>query len=584
MDFIKNKDETHVFALGGLYEVGKNTYIIEHDDEIIIIDAGMKLSDDMISGVDAIVAEYTYLKENEHKIKGLLITHGHEDHIGGIPYLLGYVNIPIIWAPKTAIALIKRKMDDRAPHIKYNIEEFGRGGVFKTDNISVSVFEVNHSIPDSYGMIIKTPAGVVMTTGDFKFDLNPLGEDSQMDLISAQGVEGVDLLLSDSTGALSEGWTPSESIVAKTIDNIFLKAKGRVLIATFASNIYRVKQIVESGANAKKKILVFGRSMEKGIDVAREAGIITVPDNVFIAKGDANKYPDKDILIISTGSQGEQLAALSRIANGSHQQISVKTNDTIVFSSSPIPGNRASVAHIVNTLYKQGATVLENSMISGLHTSGHAAKEEQRLMLKLAKPKHFLPIHGEYSMLNMHIKTAIETGVKKENTYLLDNGDVLSFNKAKEFRVQRKVVPAKAIYIDGDSIKSGNSQAVFERKHMGEEGIISIFLTIDSETKRLVSHPSVLARGTFYADTSKDLVFKIRNDTKKYAYEAFKGNNYLESINKLLNANIGRLIKDTIHKQPIIEAVVVDVAQKPTFGPEAFATDEHNNQNKQPKK
>lgn len=562
MDFIKNKDETHVFALGGLYEVGKNTYIIEHDDEIIIIDAGMKLSSDMVVGIDAITAEYTYLVENKDKIKGLLITHGHEDHIGGIPYLLDLVDIPVIWAPKTAIALINRKMADRAPHIKYNIEEFDRDGTFETKNMKVSVFEVNHSIPDSFGMFIETPNGTIMTTGDFKFDLNPIGSDCEIDKISVQGTKGIDLLLSDSTGALSQGWTPSESTVAKTINSIFKKAKGRVMIATFASNIYRVKQIVESGASAKKKILVFGRSMEKGIQVARESGIIDVPDNVFIDKSEASKYQDKDILIISTGSQGEQLAALSRIANGSHQQISVKKNDTIVFSSSPIPGNRASVAHIINILYKQGATVLENSMISGLHTSGHAAKEEQRLMLKLAKPKHFMPIHGEFLMLQAHIETAIETGVKRENNYLLDNGDVLSFNAKKEFRIQRNVVPANPIYVDGANAKTGDNSAVYDRKTMGEEGVISIFLTIDGNTKKVITNPSILSRGTFYADTSKPLLHSIRTEAKKLAYSAFSSKNYKLAVTDLLKESVGKIIKDEIGKEPLIDVVVVDVTKE----------------------
>ncbi|MCK5761645.1 MAG: ribonuclease J, partial [Candidatus Izimaplasma sp.] len=415
------QNEVGVFALGGLGEVGKNMYCVEYQNELIIIDSGILFPDDYLLGIDYVIPDYTYLVENQEKIKALIITHGHEDHIGGIPYLLRQVKIPKIYASGLAIGLIKNKMDQHRG-LRANVIEYQEFEKIVLGKLSISFFRTNHSIPDSFGVVVHTPEGVIVHTGDFKFDFTPTGPDADYQRIAEIGKKGVLLLLSDSTNAELNAFTKSEKVVSANIKDIFTKIEGRAIVATFSSNIHRVQQIVEASIEMNRKVALFGRSMLRTVDVGIDLGYIKAPPNTIINSHHINKYKPHEITIICTGSQGEPLAALSRIAAGTHRQIKIQDGDTVIFSSSPIPGNFSSVSKTINQLFRRGANVIINSPLSDVHTSGHGGKEELKLMLKLLTPKYFMPIHGEYRMLKIHANIAHMTGVKKGHEFIFDNG------------------------------------------------------------------------------------------------------------------------------------------------------------------
>ena len=423
MKFFEDVD-TKIFALGGLGEVGKNMYCVMHGNEIIITDAGVTFPAGELMGIDYVIPDFTFLKKNESKIKALFITHGHEDHIGGIPFLLQSVNIPSIYAPNQAIGLIRKKLNEKNNQYK-NLFVYNEDTVVKFKGIEVEFFRTTHSIPDSHGICIHTSNGTIVTTGDFKFDLTPIGPMANLYKMAKIGKRGVSLLLSDSTNALNEGFSNSESKVDEALSEIFSKTDGRIIIATFASNIYRLKHIVDTCRRNGRKIAIFGRSMETNIEISIESGYIKNKD-IFISPEAANHLPPKKVCLLCTGSQGEPFAALSRIANGNHRQIKLQEDDVVVFSSSTIPGNALSVSRTINKLYLKGVEVYTNTSLSDIHTTGHGSEEELKLMLRLIKPKYFMPFHGEYRMLKKHADIAVDCGIPKENTFVLGNGDVLS--------------------------------------------------------------------------------------------------------------------------------------------------------------
>ena len=553
---MKNKN-TQVFALGGLGEVGKNMYCIRHNDEIIIVDAGVMFPDDDLLGIDYVIPDFTYLIENEKKIKYLLITHGHEDHIGGIPFLLQQVNIPKIYAPAQAKELIEKKLTER--NIKYkNLKVYTEDTILKTKYFNIEFFRTTHSIPDSHGISITTPNGVVVMTGDFKFDFTPVGPMSNLQKMAEIGKRGVKLLMSDSTNALSPGISLSESTVDENLGEIFRNNKdNRIILATFASNIYRLKHIIETCKENKRKVALFGRSMDTSIDIAIKCGYIK-DKNIIISAEEANKLEPNKVCLLCTGSQGEPLAALSRIASGTHKQIKLIPNDVVIFSSSPIPGNAASVSKTINKLYLKGVKVYTNGQDNDIHSSGHANQEELKLMIRLFKPTYFAPYHGEYRMLKTHADLACLCDIPKQNTFVLSNGDILNMNKdgiKKQGHVQ-----AEDIYVDGDRIGDVSNIIIKDRVLMSNNGILAIIINIDSKNKTLLNTPLVTTRGYILVNESIELIKEIEIFCKKIITNKLKQKtvNFSDIKNELINELMPLLLEKT-GRVPIILPIIMDV-------------------------
>lgn len=528
----KLSSSVQIYALGGLGEVGKNMYCIENDNSLIIIDAGILFPEEDYPGVDYVIPDYTHLKEQQAKIKALFITHGHEDHIGAIPFLLMQVNIPIIYAPKLAAALIRTKLEEHKLKNAVKIIEYSDDNIVHTGDFTVEFVHVTHSIPDSFGIFVTTPQGTILHTGDFKIDLTPVDRDFDLAKLARLGDRGVDLLLADSTNADKEGYTPSEKTVINSINDVFRHANGRLIISTFSSNLSRIQQIIDATLRFGRKICIFGRSMESNIQNARDFGYIKIPNTSIIQPEALKTTRNNEIVILCTGSQGEPMAALSRIANGEHRYIHIQYGDTVVFSSSPIPGNNASINHVVNQLVKCGADVLVNSAFYNLHASGHPCKQELRIIQKLVRPKYFMPIHGEFHMLKQHADVAVEVGMPRENTFVLANGDCLRLyaHTIKE----TSPVHADAIYIDGNNINGVSNSVIQDRKTMANCGLVSIIIGVDLNLKKLTIPPIVDTYG-FMPGGHKAVVLKrisdfISKDLPKKLSSSLKKENIQEYI------------------------------------------------------
>jgi len=550
---------TKIIPLGGLGEVGKNMYTVMHGDEIIIVDSGVMFPDDDLLGIDYVIPDYTFLKENESKIKALIITHGHEDHIGSIPFLLQSVTIPKIYAPANAKELIDKKLDER--NIVYkDMVVYDEGTVIKTKYFNIEFFRTTHSIPDSHGVVIHTPDGTIVMTGDFKFDMTPIGPMSNLHKMAKIGEKGVSVLMSDSTNALVPGVSLSESVVDENLGEIFSSCKdSRIILATFASNVYRIKHIMETCKKNKRKVALFGRSMENMVDVALKCGYFKDKDIVITAE-EANHMKPNEVCLLCTGSQGEPLAALSRIASGTHRQITLMPDDVVIFSSSPIPGNGASVSKTINKLYKKGVKVFTNAM-SEIHSSGHANQEELKLMIRLFKPRYFVPYHGEFRMLKTHADLGVMCGVNKNNTFVLENGDVLNLRKGVVTPGGK--VQAGEVYVDGSRIGEVGSAVIKDRILMSNNGILVIIANIDTENKVLLGTPAVTTRGYILVNENEDLIRDIQSISQGIINKCLKSKyfNYNDMKSEIINGLIP-FLSDKTGRVPIILPIVMDVKTK----------------------
>ncbi len=498
----KKKPPLKVIPIGGLNEIGKNMTLLEYDDEIMIIDCGMSFPDDEMLGIDVVIPDFSYLIANRDKIKGLVLTHGHEDHIGAIPYLLKDLKVPV-YGTRLTIGLVRNKLEEH--EIIGDLKTISAGESFMVGRyFEVEAIRTTHSIADSICMAIRTPQGVVFHSGDFKIDYTPVdGDPIDLGKLAEIGDLGVKLMLCDSTNATRPGFTRSESVVGQTLENIFRTAKNRIIIATFSSNVHRVQKIIENAVLCGRKVAVSGRSMEKVVSLAIELGYLNIPDGVLVDLKKTKEIPDNELVIITTGSQGEPMSALSRIASGEHKGVKLKPGDMVILSSTPVPGNEKSVSNVVNKLFEAGADVIYSD-IAEIHVSGHACQEELKLLHSLLKPEFFMPVHGEFRHLISHARLAEALGEHKDNIFILENGDVLNIDGEDAF-VEKSVVDADAILVDGLGVGDVGNIVLRDRKHLSQSGLIIVVAAISSEGY-VVSGPDIVSRGFVYVKENEELI------------------------------------------------------------------------------
>ena len=502
-----------IIPLGGLHEIGKNITVFEYENEMIVVDCGLSFPEDDMLGVDLVIPDITYLEQNVDRIKGLVITHGHEDHIGAVPYLLKKINIPI-YATKLTAGLIRNKLEEHKLVGSTKLIEVNQGQTINLGkNFKIEFIRSSHSIPDSVMLAITTPAGTVLHTGDFKVDFTPI-DGKLMDLgrIAELGNQGILALMSDSTNSERKGFTMSESSVGEVFDKLFLHCTKRIVVATFASNVHRVQQIVNCAIKYGRKIAVCGRSMINMITTARELGYIECPENLFIDIDMIKNYPDEQLVIITTGSQGETMSALTRMANGEHRKVKITPNDLIIISATPIPGNEKYVSKVIDDLMQIGAEVVYSSL-EDVHVSGHACQEEQKLIIALAKPKYFIPVHGEYRQLIAHSETAQSMGISKENIIMMQNGKVLEIGE--DGTAFTGVVTNGRVLVDGLGVGDVGNIVLRDRQHLSQDGLIIIVLTMDAGTGEVLAGPDVISRGFVYVRESENLMDEVKAVVRK---------------------------------------------------------------------
>ncbi|HHX53155.1 MAG TPA: ribonuclease J [Erysipelothrix sp.] len=555
----RKKNDTLIYALGGMNEVGKNMYCFEHEDEIIVVDCGVMFPEENLLGVDYVIPDFSYLQRNQKKFKALIITHGHEDHIGGVPFLLQTVKPEKIYAPRFAKALLEKKFQERRLS-NINIQQIDSTTKIQTKHFIIGFFDVIHSIPDSLGVLLNTENGRIVSTGDFKFDLTPVGQNSDYQKIAFLGASGVDLLLSDSTNSQVNSFSISEKEVAKSIMEIFNKTQSRIIIATFASNVYRVAQIIDAAIASGRKIAVFGRSMDRVVEIGRRMGTIKASDKHFMNNHELNHTPAHKICILCTGSQGESLAALSRIANGTHRQIKVIPGDTVVFSSNPIPGNAQSVSGVVNRLTRLGADVVINSPLNSIHTTGHASSEEQKLFFQLTKPTYFMPMHGEYKMLVTHAKTAVEVGVDPEKIFICSNGDALILRNHEVFRSNQRIT-ADDIYVDGNDASGLSTAVIKDRKILSDNGLVAVFVTIDSRYNKILVRPNIVSRGFVYIKENQGLLKEAELLVYESLSERMKSKVTFSELKNTIRETLEPYLYQQTQRNPIVIPVILNMRE-----------------------
>ena len=555
---IFKKPKLKIIPLGGLHEVGKNITVFEYDDEIIVVDCGLSFPEDDMLGVDLVIPDITYLKRNEEKIKGLIITHGHEDHIGSVPYLLKQIDIPV-YAPKLAMGLIRNKLEEHRILRSSTLIEVTQGQKIKFGKyFEVEFIRSTHSIPDSVMLAIKTPVGTILHTGDFKVDYTPIdGKIMDLGRIAELGNEGILALMSDSTNAERKGFTMSESSIGPVFDELFDGCKKRIVVATFASNVHRVQQIVSSAVKYHRKIAVCGRSMINMITTAKELGYIDCPDDIFIDIDTMSTYNDEQLVIITTGSQGETMSALTRMAAGDHRKVKITPNDLVIISANPIPGNEKSVSKVIDDLMQIGAEVVY-SALADVHVSGHACQEEQKLIFALSKPKFFIPVHGEYRQLKAHAETAQLMGIPAKNIVMMENGRVVELDE-NEMKLGG-MVPNGRVLVDGLGVGDVGNIVLRDRQHLSQDGLIVIVLTMDSSTGEVVAGPDVISRGFVYVRESENLMDDVKNVVRHEIRKCEeKGIRDWATIKSTVRENLRDYIFTKTKRNPMIIPIIMEV-------------------------
>lgn len=548
-----------IFALGGLNEIGKNMYVLEYGDTILAIDCGNKFPDESLLGIDLIIPDISYLVENKEKVKALIVTHGHEDHIGGIPYFLKQLNVPV-YGTKFTLGLIELKLKEHGLAGETELIEITNSSQLTFDEIKAEFFKVNHSIPDCVGIVFRTPLGNIVHTGDFKFDLTPANkEHSDIHKMAQIGSEGVLLLISESTNAERPGLSPSEQLVGSHILEAFRKAERKVILSTFASNINRVQQVVDAAIDTNRKLALLGRSMLNVVEVAMTRGYLQVPEGLLIDQDQIELFPPEKVAILCTGSQGEPLAALARLSTGNFRGVEVLRGDTVIFAAGPIPGNERYVSRIVDNFFAIGANVIYGSgSMSGMHVSGHGYQEDLKLMLTLMRPHYFIPIHGEYRMLNQHRSLAESVGVEEGNTFIIGNGDVVDIQD-KKARFTRNV-HAGNTYVDGVGVGDVGEVVLRDRKQLAEDGMLVIVLTMSKHEKKLIAEPDTISRGFVYVRDAEDLLREVNRLIKEAVMSIdARGKNQWGAIKQEVRKAAGQYIFHQTKRKPMILPIIIEV-------------------------
>ena len=551
------RPKLRIIPLGGLHEIGKNITVFEYGDDMIAVDCGLSFPEDDMLGVDLVIPDITYILKNQEKFRGLVITHGHEDHIGSIPYFLKQLNTPI-YGTKLTLGLIKNKLEEHNLTKSTKLHEVRQGQSIKLGCFKIEFIRSSHSIPDSVMLAINTPVGTILHTGDFKIDYTPI-DGKKMDLgrIAEIGNKGVLALMSDSTNSERKGYTMSESSVGEVFDKLFMHCTKRIVVATFASNVHRVQQIVNSAVKYGRKIAVCGRSMINMINTAKELGFIKCPDNLFIDIDMINNYTDNQLVIITTGSQGEAMSALTRMATGTHKKVKITQNDLVIISATPIPGNEKYVSKVIDDLMQIGAEVVY-SALEDVHVSGHACQEEQKLILTLTKPKYFIPVHGDYRHLVAHSETAKSVGIPKENIFMLHNGLVLEMNK--ESAEYADTVPSGRILVDGLGIGDVGNVVLRDRQHLSQDGLIVVVLTLDGASGEVVAGPDVITRGFIYVKDSENVMEDIKNEVRQEVRECeYRGITDWTTIKNIVRDNLRDYIFEKTKRNPMIIPIIMEI-------------------------
>ncbi len=545
-----------VIPLGGLGEIGKNMTAVRQESGIVLVDAGMSFPDEEMPGIDLVLPDFSYLREHRDELKGIVLTHGHEDHVGALPYLLREFNVPV-YGTKLTLGLVRPKLAEHGIK-KGDLREVKAGDTQKLDGFDLEFINVNHSIPDAVAVALRTNAGLIVFSGDYKIDLTPIeGEPMDLSRYAALGNEGVIAYFGDSTNSERPGYVPSERVVSETLNRVIEAAEGRVIVASFASHLHRVGQVIEAAKRCGRLVGVTGRSMIRNVEIARQLGHVDLPSSMLVEQRDINKVPDSDIVILTTGSQGEPLAALSRIAAGTHRTIEVGKGDTVVISAHPIPGNERGVARTINNLMKRGADV-HYSPLEPVHVSGHGAQEEQKIVLSLLKPKFLVPVHGEFRMLRHHANTAEAMGIPKENIFILENGEPVEFKDGKAQRLDP--VSSGIFLVDAGSVADTSEAIMRERQQLSEEGMFIVVARINAQSGELLGPPDVISRGFVdpqaqngLVDDSIDIVTKTLERTAKQRVTDWS------ELKKAIRKDLSGFLSQKTRKRPIILPLIVEV-------------------------